>query len=128
MELRLAEASEDLLEGHSGNDTAVGVEVDMLADNAETSIATGIGAFVGVVGAVGVGERLPAADHHRELVEPQTHSVTEQQLHRIGKLITTARVGEHPSQQPKLGHTHRTGMSGDPHRRDSIQHSCALHH
>ncbi len=106
-ELRIAEASEDLVDHRPGDDTALRIDVDTLADDADMGIAAGVGTLVRVVGAIGVGKRHPPADHHRELVEPQIPCLAEQQLCGLGKVVGAARVGERPSEQPKLRHTHR---------------------
>ena len=80
------------------------------------------------MGAVGISECFPATDHHRELVEPQTLSVTDQQLRRSGELFGTARVGEHLGQQMCLGQPEHTAMRRITRFGDGVQQPRRLDH
>ena len=111
-----------------GNDTTMSVDVDPLTDDADMRIATGVGALVRPVGAVGISERLPPLDHDGELVEPQRLGMPDQQLRGLRELCGAPRVGVHPSQQPRLSDTQSAGMRRYTCLGNGVQQPGVLHH
>ena len=109
-ELEVAEPFEDLLDHRPGGDTTASIEIDVLINDTDMSVETAVGAFMSPMSAINISEGFPAAHDDGELVEPQLGGVIDQQPRRCGELCSTARVGEHLGQQPRLGDTQLAGV------------------
>ena len=116
-ELEIAEPFEDLLDHRPRSNPTAGVEIDVLIDHADMSVATAVGSFVNPMSAIGISQCFPTAHHHRELIEPQLLTMSDEQCGRVTELSGTARVGEHLGQQPGLSDAQRTGMRRSPNLR-----------
>ena len=125
-ELGIAEVGEDLFERGAGGDATARVDVHTLTHDTDVGIAAGVGSFVSVVGAVGVGEGLPSPSDDRELVVAQRHRMLQQQTRRRRQLLAAPWIGEHTRQQSQLPDAHGAGVRGDARFTDLVQQPSGL--
>jgi hypothetical protein len=114
VELGLGEAVEELLHRRPLGGAATGGEVKLGAEQVGVGAAVVMGRVVVAVGAIEVGERLPALHDPPEVIERQRLGVPDEQVFAVGELVATARVGPRPGQLTDLGHPHRAGGEGLP--------------
>ena len=102
VELGVDEPVEDLPQHRPLGGPAVGAQMHLGADGRDEGVAVVVGSFMVTMGPVGIGQRLPAGEHHGEVGELQAHRMVDQQLFGVGELGGATPVGVDLGDHPHL--------------------------